>query len=71
MFLRVCDYHRNRLLVLWGTRSLAHEMTGAEGVEETHRVIIITTVRAWRQTTTLTLEQVEVGLQRTDRETDG
>lgn len=50
---------------------LAHEMTGAERGEETHPVIIITTVRAWRQTTTLTLEQVEVGLQRTNRETDG
>lgn len=48
-------------------------MTGTEGEEETDPVLIIT-VRAQGQTTLFTLlnqlKQVEVGLERADRETD-
>lgn len=48
-------------------------MTGTEGEEETNPLLIII-VRAQGQTTIYTLliqlKQVEVGLQRTDRETD-
>lgn len=70
MFLCVCDYHTNRVLVLWGTRSLAHETTGTEGGEDTDPGFISESLEANHNSHSAEpMEQVEVGLQRTDRET--